>query len=205
VLALICDGIWATEHLDSCVTWLSWPFWGVFMNYRLKIGEEIVSLEAGRPDDSGSCLMAMGENQRTAAVKAVSADRMHAQVDGTLVSFSVVRTDDGAWVWCNGRARLVQDASALERRKSRGPVGNPGQVTPPTPASVVRVLVEQGDEVTKGQALVVVSAMKMEMTLAAPYDGTVTAVNTQVGAQVSPGEILVEIEPKAQEQAHESA
>jgi len=58
----------------------------------------------------------------------------------------------------------------------------------------VRVLVEKGQEVVKGQGLVVVSAMKMEMTLAAPYSGTVRAVNTQVGAQVSPGEILVEIE-----------
>ena len=64
-----------------------------------------------------------------------------------------------------------------------------------TPASVVRVLVEVGREVVKGQGLVVVSAMKMEMTLVAPYSGTVKAVNTLVGAQVSPGEILVEIEP----------
>jgi biotin carboxyl carrier protein len=174
------------------------------MNYRLKIGEEIVNLEASRPDESGSCFVTLGETQRSVAVNAICADRMHAQVDGTLVTFSVVRTDYGAWVWCNGRARLVQDASVLERRKARGPVGTPGQVTPPTPAAVMRVLVDTGDEVTKGQALVVVSAMKMEMTLAAPYDGTVTAVNTQVGAQVSPGEILVEIEPKLQEQVHES-
>jgi biotin carboxyl carrier protein len=54
-------------------------------------------------------------------------------------------------------------------------------------------------EVVKGEALVVVSAMKMEMTLVAPYSGTVRAVNTQVGAQVSPGEILVEIEALTEE------
>lgn len=175
------------------------------MNYRLKIGETIVSLEAGRPDDTGSCAIDMGEGPQSFTVKAASVDRMHVQTNGTTLTFFVVRTDDGAWVWCNGRARLVQDASTVERRKARGPVATPGQVTPPTPAAVVRVLVQLGDEVTKGQGLVVVSAMKMEMTLVAPYDGTVTAVNTQVGAQVSPGEILVEIEPQAQEEVHEPA
>ena len=81
---------------------------------------------------------------------------------------------------------MVQDAGIVERRKARGLAETPCEVTPPTPAAVVRVLVEVGSEVVKGQGLVVVSAMKMEMTLVAPYSGTVRAVNTQVGAGVSP-------------------
>ena len=60
-----------------------------------------------------------------------------------------------------------------------------------------------GDRVRKGQGLVVVSAMKMEMTLSAPYAGTVTLVSTEAGAKVSPGEILVEIEPEAEDASHE--
>jgi biotin carboxyl carrier protein len=170
------------------------------MNYRLKIGQEILSLEAGRLDDSGTCMVDAGENPRSVTVMAASGDQLHVHVDGESFHFSAARVQDGAWIWCNGRARLVQDASTVERRKARGPLAAPGQVTPPTPAAVMRVLVQTGDEVTKGQALVVVSAMKMEMTLAAPYNGTVIAVNTQVGAQVSPGEILVEIDPKPQEE-----
>ncbi len=175
------------------------------MNYRLKIGQEVLALEAGRLDDTGSCLVDTGEDPRSVTVKAACTDRMHLQVGDKSFNFSVVRVDDGAWIWCNGRARLVQDASTVERRKTRGPVSTPGQVTPPTPAAVVKVLVEAGQGVIKGQALVVVSAMKMEMTLAAPYDGTVIAVNTRVGAQVSPGEILVEIDPTPQEETNEPA
>ncbi len=175
------------------------------MNYRLKIGQEVLALEAGRLDDTGSCVVHIGEDPRSVMVKAVCADQMHLQVGDKSFHFSVLPVDDGAWIWCNGRARLVQDASAVERRKTRGPVATPGQVTPPTPAAVVKVLVEVEDEVVKGQALVVVSAMKMEMTLAAPYHGKVIAVNTRIGAQVSPGEILVEIDPKPQEAPDEPA
>jgi biotin carboxyl carrier protein len=77
------------------------------------------------------------------------------------------------------------------------------EVTPPTPAAVVRVLVEEGQKVVKGQGLVVVSAMKMEITLSAPYSGIVRAVNTNVGDQVKPGDILVEIEAHAEEDPNE--
>jgi biotin carboxyl carrier protein len=66
---------------------------------------------------------------------------------------------------------------------------------------VVRILAEVGQSVTKGTPLVVVSAMKMEITLSAPYDGVVTAVNSEEGAAVSPGEILVDIEKQVEEEA----
>ncbi|NIA19824.1 MAG: biotin/lipoyl-binding protein, partial [Xanthomonadaceae bacterium] len=69
----------------------------------------------------------------------------------------------------------------------------PDIVTPPTPAAVERILVQTGQAVEEGQSLIVVSAMKMEMTLAAPYAGVVANVNTMEGAQVAPGDILVEI------------
>ncbi len=70
----------------------------------------------------------------------------------------------------------------------------PREVTPPMPAVVVRVLVAVGDEVVQGQALVVVSAMKMETTLVAPLAGRVSSVNVAQGDKVSPGQILIDIE-----------
>jgi len=64
-------------------------------------------------------------------------------------------------------------------------------------------LVEVGARVETGAALIVVSAMKMEITLTAPYTGTVAAIKTEVGAQVTPGEILVEVEPDPEELINE--
>ena len=93
------------------------------------------------------------------------------------------------------------DADKAEQRKARrrGPGQDSNLVTPPTPATVIRLMAEVGQEVEKGQPLVVVSAMKMETTLAAPYEGVVKAINTEAGARVSPGDILVEITPSAGE------
>ncbi len=62
------------------------------------------------------------------------------------------------------------------------------------PAVVIDTFVAIGDHVTKGQKVIVVSAMKMETTLVAPFDGIVKAVNAKAGDKVTPGDILVEIE-----------
>ena len=62
------------------------------------------------------------------------------------------------------------------------------------PSVVVRIPVQIGEHVKKGQSVIVVSAMKMETTLCAPFDGTVVKINVAVNDKVAPGQILVEIE-----------
>jgi propionyl-CoA carboxylase alpha chain len=66
----------------------------------------------------------------------------------------------------------------------------PGSLTAAMPGSVVRVLVDEGDVVAAGQPLVVLEAMKMEHTIAAPAAGTVTSVAVAVGSQVETGSLL---------------
>ncbi len=85
------------------------------------------------------------------------------------------------------------------RRSAAGERAIPPEVRPPMPAVVVKVLVAVGDTVTRGQPLVVVSAMKMETTLVAPKDGVVTDIRAKAGDKVSPADILVGIEEKADE------
>jgi 3-methylcrotonyl-CoA carboxylase alpha subunit len=60
---------------------------------------------------------------------------------------------------------------------------------------VVAVLVQAGDRVDKGQPLVVVEAMKMEHTVAAPAAGTVEAVFCSPREQVAEGAELVSVTP----------
>jgi biotin carboxyl carrier protein len=62
------------------------------------------------------------------------------------------------------------------------------------PATVVRVLVIPGQQVTQGDTMVVLEAMKMELAIAAPREGTVRAVRCQPGELVQPGSPLVEME-----------
>ncbi len=64
----------------------------------------------------------------------------------------------------------------------------------PMPGSVVNVLVELGQMVDEGTAIVIVSAMKMETTLYSSIAGKVTEVNTEKGEQVDESKPLVVIE-----------
>jgi 3-methylcrotonyl-CoA carboxylase alpha subunit len=61
----------------------------------------------------------------------------------------------------------------------------------PMPGLVLKILVKQGDVVSKGAPLVVLEAMKMEHQILATHDGTVTAVNCAEGDLVQPGVDLV--------------
>jgi acetyl/propionyl-CoA carboxylase alpha subunit len=71
------------------------------------------------------------------------------------------------------------------------------EVTAPMPGTVIRVLVEAGQEVEARDTLVVVEAMKMEMPLPAPRAGIVRAVHVTEGETVGRGEVLVELEEGA--------
>jgi propionyl-CoA carboxylase alpha chain len=65
-----------------------------------------------------------------------------------------------------------------------------GSLLAPMPGAVIRVAVEQGQQVEAGQPVLVLEAMKMQHTVTAPHAGTVTQIHVQPGAQVAAGEVL---------------
>jgi len=84
----------------------------------------------------------------------------------------------------------------VEQRTARARGGAPaGSLTAPMPATVVHVKVKPGDEVKRGDILIVLEAMKMELPVRAPADGRVTAVHCEPGQLVQPDTSLIEIGP----------
>ncbi|KQM13405.1 acetyl/propionyl/methylcrotonyl-CoA carboxylase subunit alpha [Novosphingobium sp. Leaf2] len=75
-----------------------------------------------------------------------------------------------------------------------GAEGGDGAILSPMPGRIIAVSVTAGQTVTKGQKLLTLEAMKMEHTLVAPFDGTITVLNAVQDAQVSDGALLVRIE-----------
>jgi len=63
----------------------------------------------------------------------------------------------------------------------------------PMPATVVKQLIEPGDQVTKGQILLTLEAMKMQHNILAPYNGEIESCFYAVGDTVEEGSLLVEI------------
>ncbi|MGB9616617.1 MAG: biotin/lipoyl-containing protein [Desulfomonilaceae bacterium] len=168
------------------------------MEYNLRVHDAAYRIEADPLDKTGRAAVSVDGETKQMVWTAFSEYDLSIDIDGQRMNASFARTGQGVWVWLEGRARFVQDASQQRRRKRADEV-IPSEVTPPTPAVVVRVLVNVGDVVAKGQGLVVVSAMKMEITLCAPYAGTVVSINTSPGSQVKPGDILVEIDRATEE------
>ncbi|MHA6316457.1 acetyl/propionyl/methylcrotonyl-CoA carboxylase subunit alpha [Altererythrobacter sp. CAU 1778] len=70
-----------------------------------------------------------------------------------------------------------------------------GAILAPMPGKVIAVDVAEGDSVTAGQRLMVLEAMKMEHSLTAPFDGTVTELAASVGGQVQVEAVLAVVEP----------
>jgi len=71
-----------------------------------------------------------------------------------------------------------------------------GAIIAPMPGKVIAVDVADGDEVTAGQRLMVLEAMKMEHALTAPFDGTVTGLEASEGGQVQVEAVLCVVEPE---------
>ncbi len=68
-----------------------------------------------------------------------------------------------------------------------------GQLTSPMQGTIVKILVEEGQRVAAGDAVVVLEAMKMEQPLTAHKDGTVTGLSVEVGKTVSAGTVICEL------------
>ena len=73
---------------------------------------------------------------------------------------------------------------------------NPGEVGATLSGSVVKLLVEKGQSVTKGTPLLVTEAMKMETTIAAPISGIIGQIHVQAGSRIESGDCLLEIDSK---------
>ena len=111
---------------------------------------------------------------------------------------SYIRVDDTLWLDCvNGadQQRIVQITDATLAPPEKEAPGSDGRVLAPMDGSVVKLLVAAGDAVELGQAVAIMEAMKMELTLTAGVTGTVESVETEAGVTVKQRQLLVAITP----------
>ena len=72
------------------------------------------------------------------------------------------------------------------------PAGAQGsvQIVSPMPGKILGIKAKAGDAVKKGQAVIILEAMKMENEIVAPQDGTLASINVNEGASVEAGTVL---------------
>ncbi len=151
-------------------------------------GGEKVTYETAHT--AGGYRLEYGERAIPVAGVARGADGgLTAEIDGRRQSGAVIADGNRLAVFLDGARRqiLLEDPGAAAQGAEIGG----GRLTSPMPGTVVRVLVEAGQTVRKDAPLLVLEAMKMEHTIAAPADGTVESLPFAVGDRVEEGVELV--------------
>ncbi|WNF01570.1 biotin carboxylase N-terminal domain-containing protein [Streptomyces luomodiensis] len=91
--------------------------------------------------------------------------------------------------------RVVGHDPVEEALRGGAAAAHAGELTAPMPGTVTVVKAAVGDEVTAGQGLLVVEAMKMEHLISAPHDGTVTELDVAPGSTVAMDQLLAVVTP----------
>jgi acetyl/propionyl-CoA carboxylase alpha subunit len=126
---------------------------------------------------------------------AESPEQVTLLVDGVRRSFRVHRAEDQTFVDGPDGSSAFRD---VPRFADPNAVAHAGSLLAPMPGTVLRVLAGTGDAVTAGAALVVLEAMKMEHTVAAPVDGVVGELHVAPGDQVETRQVLAVVEDAAE-------
>ncbi len=118
-------------------------------------------------------------------------DAIDVEIDGRRATWRTTRAADRLHVQT---VRGTIDLDVVPRFEVPGSTGVAGGFVAPMPGVVLDVSCRAGDEVTAGQALVVLEAMKMEHHMRAPSDGRVAEVRVVKGQQVDNGAVLLVFE-----------
>jgi biotin carboxyl carrier protein len=133
-----------------------------------------------------------GESYSVEVVRAANG-QLDLLIDGKAVGASISSDGSKRWVTVGGQTFVLTKSSGGRKSSSHGSHAA-GELVAPMPGQVRAVQVAEGDFVTKGQTLVIVEAMKMEIKIAAPRDGTVKSLKVRQGQTVERDQILVKIE-----------
>jgi acetyl/propionyl-CoA carboxylase alpha subunit len=134
-------------------------------------------------------------DDKTVIVEVLRAEngRLDLLVDGKPICAYV--SSDGAkrWVTLNGQTFMLTKSAGTGKRSGHGGHVS-GALVAPMPGLVRAVQVAAGETVSKGQTLVIIEAMKMEIKIVAPKEGVVKTLNAQLGQTVERDQVLLEME-----------
>ncbi|GGV12642.1 hypothetical protein GCM10010495_27760 [Kitasatospora herbaricolor] len=131
-----------------------------------------------------------------------SGRRLHLTVDGLQTTFAHATDNPSGqpaagpvtWLGIDGDAWALHPYDPVGDRAAAGGAHH-GALTAPMPGTVTVVKTSAGEQVRRGQPLLVLEAMKMEHVIAAPHDGTVSELRAVAGATVAMEEVLVVVTP----------
>ena len=191
VLSFAAVALISAENTGGSDPWQSNQGWR--MNTQMQRGLQFVeehqthSVQVTYTNDAW-VIAANGNSQSVRLVRQQANDYVLAIADQT-VTATVVRDGEHFHIFCQGVHIDLHYNDVLAHAGEAEAEG--GRLTAPMPGKIVAVVVKNGQEVKKGEALLIMEAMKMEHTISAPHDGVVEEVLYAVGDQVTEGAPLL--------------
>jgi 3-methylcrotonyl-CoA carboxylase alpha subunit len=111
-----------------------------------------------------------------------------------ITTAAFTRRGEELMIFMDGAAHGLTVPDPLDAAHHEHAAGD--HIVAPMPGRIISISAMSGGRVAKGEALIVMEAMKMELTLTAPRDGAIGAIGVAVGDQVSEGTTLLSLAAK---------
>ncbi|HEX6442561.1 MAG TPA: acetyl/propionyl/methylcrotonyl-CoA carboxylase subunit alpha [Stellaceae bacterium] len=147
-------------------------------------------------DEAGSWLLQFDDRAILAEGERRADGAFSMLLDGVRKQITVLDHGAETAVFLDGEGWRLIEIDPLAAHAGEDPTA--GRLTAPMPGRVIQLMVEPGTSVRRGQPLIVIEAMKMEHTVAAPTDGVVEAVRFAPGDLVEEGAELIALTPEHQ-------
>jgi biotin carboxyl carrier protein len=160
--------------------------------FTYQIGDEVQTVTVEREVDTFRVVV--GENSYQVRAQRPEHGRLNLQVGDRRLRAYVASDGSRRYVALAGQTWTLERPQPQQKRRGAA-AGGPGagSLEAAMPGLVLNVLVEEGEEVQQGQPLVLLSAMKMELRMAAPAAGRIVKIHCQAGQVVERGQVLVEM------------
>lgn len=165
---------------------------------RTPLRSETVSVR-GLPE---AATVQVGEGQTHSAAVHVEPTRMSMTLDGIRRDYRWAEADRHLWIADERGTWHLREAEENKIHRAAG--GQRAEIVSPMPGSVIAVQASSGTDVSEGDVVVVVEAMKMEHSLAAPVSGQVEVL-VSVGDQVTVDQVLARLVPEESSAAADSS
>jgi biotin carboxyl carrier protein len=128
---------------------------------------------------------------RAVKITPLNDGRYHVETDGRLETVYVAGPAGDRWAFWNGETFRMRRSEEPSRRAAR--IDAAIALTAPMPATVLKVLTAPGTAVRKGDTILILEAMKMELPIRAPADAVVERILCKEGEIVQPDVVLVDL------------
>ncbi|MFO7992504.1 MAG: biotin/lipoyl-containing protein [Thermoplasmata archaeon] len=167
----------------------------MFLKYEHK--NHVYNVEVEKED--GNYYITYDDKTYTVTATEVNVGHLKIELGDRTIKSVISEGDDSKYVFLNGDVFEVTPIALTGVKRKKGDEEE-GDLKSPISGKVVKVEVQDGQEVEKGDVLMVIEAMKMEYLIKAPYDGVVKKINFNEDEQIDIGEKTVEIEKDVEEE-----